>query len=165
MHSFAGPDPHAGGDAHDHRHQVLDHEYLEPRVVFPVHLLRTRNGVVWVFADIAQPRDHPVVEEEVFVEQAGDHNQGGNGVEDGEDEDSDHQFFELVGFGAVVFHHGADAVQGDEAGRQEDGAEDQVDAEGDQDEDAHRLHVPYAHVAHAAQNIPWNNNRTVEITI
>lgn len=154
VHGLPRPDPHARSDPHDHVHQVLDHEHLE--LGPPVRALRLRAGYrVLPPAHVLGPRVHPRVEVHVLVEEAREHYERRHRVQYGEDADPDHQLLQLVGFGAVVFHHSADAEEGHEAGEQEDGAEDQVGAEGRQDEEAERFHAVEAHVADAAQDVAW----------
>lgn len=150
VHCLPRPYPDAGSDAHDHGHEVLDHEHLKPGVALGVDVSRTGHGVLGYLAHVLVPGGHPVLEVGVFVNEARYHDQSWQGVEYGEDAYPDHEFFQFVRFGAVVFHHRAYPEEGDEAGSKENGAEDQVDDEGDQDEHSHRLHVPDAHVAYSA---------------
>ncbi|KAG5899296.1 hypothetical protein JTB14_029250 [Gonioctena quinquepunctata] len=153
VHCLSGPNPHAGRDPDDHRHQVLYHEDLEPGIALDANLPGTRYGVFGLVAHILVPSHHPVVEIGVFVDEAGDDHQGGEGVEDGEDAYPYHELLEFVGLGAVVFHHRADPEEGHEARGEEDRAEDEVDHQGDQDEHAHGVDVPQSHVAYSAEDI------------
>ena len=134
--SFARPDPEAARDAHNHGHQVLDHEHFEVR--FPTKIARpiahrARYGVESLGsrsrAHFHIPCEHPVVEVGLFVEKAGDNDKGGHCVKNREDTDANHQLLELVGLRAVVLHDRANAEQRDETRQQKHGAEDKIDAE------------------------------------
>lgn len=160
VHSFPRPDPHTGSDPHDHVHQILDHENLELGPSVRAFALRTRYRVL-LLAHVLRPRVHPRVEIDVLVEEARQHDEGGNGVEHGEDTYADHELLQLVRLGAVVFHDGADSEEGDEADEKADGSAKQVNTQGDQDEDEEGLHVVEAHVAHAAQDVTWKKTRIV----
>jgi len=154
---LATPDPEGTGDADDEAHQVLDHEHLEVRLAADVARDRTGDAVRGVTrTHVHVPRDHPVVEVALLVEQAGDHDQRRHRIEDGEDADANHELLQFVGLGAVVLHDGADAEQRDEAGEEEYGAEGEVDEQRGEDEAAEGLHVPQAHVAHARQDVAFN---------
>jgi hypothetical protein len=157
---LAGPDPEAAGDADDHGHQVLDHEDLEVRlpaeVASPVaHGAGDRVELLGARAQahLHVPGEHPVVEVGLLVEEAGDDDEGGHRVQDGEYPDAYHELLQLVGLRAVVFHDRADAEERDEAREEEGRPEDEVHAEGGQDEASERLDVPEADVAHARQYV------------
>lgn len=118
------PNPNAGRDADYHRHQIFDHEHLEPGVALRMHVPGTRYSVLGYLAHILVPSHHPILEVGVLVDEARDHDQGRQGVQHGENPYPDHELFQLVRFGAVVFHHRAYPEERDEARREEDGAED-----------------------------------------
>lgn len=125
------PYPDARRDADYHRHEILDHEHLESGVALRVNIPGTGYGVLGYFAHVLVPGYHPVLEVGVFIDEARYHNQCRQGVEHGEHPYPYHELLELVCLGAIVFHHRAYSEEGDEARRQEDGAEDQVDNQGD----------------------------------
>lgn len=157
VHGLVAPDPDGGGDADDHAHEVFDHEHLE--LGFAMGMAGggcvdgAGDGVVFVAAGVEVPGLHPLVEVGLFVEEAGDDDEGGDRVEDGEDADPDHELLQFVGSRPVVLHHGSDAEERHEAGEQEGRAQHQVHAQRGEDEAAQRLHVPHAHVAHARQDV------------
>ena len=106
---LARPYPHAGRDAHDDHHEVLDHENVEVRPWLGGHAVEAVAVVVLSVA--VPPRDHPSVAERLLVEVAGDDDGGRDGVEHGEDSDPHHQLLQLVRLGAVALHDGADAEE------------------------------------------------------
>lgn len=124
VHGLPGPYPHAGSDPHNHRHEVLHHEDLEPGVPLHLYVPGTGDGVLGDLAHVLVPSGHPLLEVGVLVDEARDDDEGRQGVEDGEDAYSYHELLQFVGLGAVVLHHRADPEEGDEAGGEKDGAED-----------------------------------------
>lgn len=157
---LARPDPKAARYPDDHGHQILDHEYLEVRL--PAEIAgaiahRARDRVERLGsgprAHLHVPGEHPLVEVGLLVEEAGYDDEGRDGVEHREYADADHELLELVGLGAVVLHDRAYAEERDEAGQQEDGAEDEVDAEGREHEAPEGLDVPEPDVADAREDV------------
>lgn len=115
VHGLPRPYPNAGSDAHYHRHEVFDHEHLEPRMALRVDIPGTGHGVLGYLAHVLIPGGHPVLEVRVLVDETRYHDQRWQGVEYGEDPYPYHEFFQFVGFSAVVFHHRANSEEGDEA--------------------------------------------------
>lgn len=64
-----------------------------------------------------------------------------------------HEFLQFVGLRAIMFHHCANSEERYETGCQEDGADNQINDEGNQDEYSHRISVPDTDVTDAAQDI------------
>ncbi len=144
------PDPEPRRDAHDQRHQVLDHEHREIRAhLRVVHGTRHRVRL----ARLSAPRLFPLIPKGLLVEITRDHDSGWNRVEDAEDADAHHQPLQLLRFGAVVLHNGPDAEQRHEARQEERDPDEQIDEERRQDESAQRVNAVDAHRAHAAEHI------------
>lgn len=53
------PNPDAGGNTHDHCHQVFDHKHLEPRIGLAGSFLGTRYGIFGLLAYVLVPSVHP----------------------------------------------------------------------------------------------------------
>lgn len=159
--SLTGPDPEATRNAHDHGHQVLDHEHFElglgpdvflavsERAGYRVQGLWSRSR-----AHLHVPGEHPLVEVGLLVEEASYDQHSWNGVQHREDAYPDHQLLQLVGLGAVVLHDGPDAEERHEAGQQEDGAEHEVHTERREDETSEDFGVPETDVANTGKDVP-----------
>lgn len=72
------PDPEAGGDAHNKRHEILYHKDGEVRTHVGVVLDRTWHGVR--LTRLADPRPLPLLSESLLVEVAGDDDGGRHSV-------------------------------------------------------------------------------------
>lgn len=104
---------------------------------------------------------HPSVKIHVLIKQASNYYERRYGVQNWEYSDAYHQFLEFISFRTIVFHDGANPEERHEASKEEDGAQHQVHAKRGHNEIAKRFHVPNSHVAHAAQNVSWNNKKSV----
>lgn len=111
-------------------------------------------------ADLHVPGQHPVVEVGLFVEEAGQDNEGRHGIQYREDADTNHKFLQFIGLGAIVFHNCTDSEERDKSGQQKHSAQDQVHEQGSQDEPSQRVNVPQTDVAYTAQDVTCNNKRT-----
>lgn len=100
-----------------------------------------------------------MVEVGLFVEQAGEDDQGRHGVQDREHADADHQLLQFICFCTVVFHDGTDTEQGDEPGQQEYSAQHKVDEQRGQDETSERVDVPQSDVADPTQDVACNKTK------
>jgi hypothetical protein len=103
---FARPDPNAGRYSHDHVHEILYHKNRKQGMGVFADALRTWHRIILFVAHVVTPRDHPIVEIELFVKQTSNDYHCGYGVQYGKNADADHEFFQFVGFCTVVFHHG-----------------------------------------------------------
>lgn len=80
VHGLPGPDPHTRRYAHDHVHQILDHEHLELGPPVRSLPLRARYRIL-LLAHVLGPRVHPRVEVHVLVEETRQDYQGWNSVQ------------------------------------------------------------------------------------
>lgn len=113
---LAGPDPEARCDAHNQRHEILDHEdckvWAHGRVWWDSSTsleVRARDGIT--LAALGHPAALPLVPKGLFIEVAGDDDGGRHSVEDTEDSDAHHELLQLLCLGAVMLHDGADAEE------------------------------------------------------
>ena len=81
MHGLARPNPHTRSDPHDHVHQVLDHEYGKQRPwgIFE-DVGRARHRIAMLPTHVIAPRDHPIVEIKLFVNQTRDYDHRRYGI-------------------------------------------------------------------------------------
>ena len=121
--SLTGPNPETRRNANNQSHKVLYHKDREiwlPSEVPASFPDRAGYGVgtqmtrAWAYLHV--PGQHPVVEESLLVEQAGEYDEGRHGVEDREDADANHQLLKFVRLCTVVFHDSTDTEEGDETG-------------------------------------------------
>ena len=139
---LAGPDPEAGRGADHQTHEVLEHEHgvVGRRLAGP--------------AALAGPRRLPVVPQVLLIHVARDHDGGRHGVEEGEHADADHQPLQLVRLpAALLLDHVADAEEGDEAGQEERGPDDEVHHQRRDHESAEVGHRLVAHVADSGHGV------------
>lgn len=116
VHSFARPDPHPRGDAHQKAHEVLEHEH---RVVgTPALALEQAVGAV--------VRNLPTLPVVLLVKVTGDYNGGRHRVEYRENPDSDHQLLQFVRFGATLFDDAADPEQRHKSGQKKHCPDEQI---------------------------------------
>lgn len=109
-------------------------------------------------AHIHVPRQHPLVKISLFVEEAGEDNDGRDRVQHAEGSDPHHQLLQFVSLGSVMLHHCSDPEERHEPGQQEDSAQDEVNEEWSQDEASESFDVPQAYVADAAQDVTCNKH-------
>jgi len=122
---LAGPYPHAGRDSHHQRHEVFEHEH-------GVYRLGVRVG----FRAWARQVGHAVGHVPGLVVVAPDDDGRGNGVQDADYADADHELLQLVRLAAahLLLDDVPDAEQRHEPAQQERYAQRQVDDERCQDE-------------------------------
>lgn len=125
LEGLPGPDPETRSYADDHGHQIFDHEHGEVRGHGGEVVDRAGDGEA--LAGVHVPGALPLLPEGLLVEITGDHDGGRNRVEDAEHPDPNHQLLQLLRFGAVMFHDGADPEKRHEASQQEGSTDEQVD--------------------------------------
>lgn len=154
MQSLPRPDPETRGDPHYQSHQILDH--VDGEVWGHPGPGLSRAGNAKGPAVLAEPASLPVRAEGLLIEEAGDNDGGGDGVENAEYPDSHHQPLQLLCLGAVVLHDRADSEERHKPGQQERGTDEEVDEERRQHESAQRVQVAEADEAHATEHIAFD---------
>ena len=90
----------------------------------------------------------------LLVEDAGDDDGGGHGVQHGEHPNPDHQPLQLVRLAAALLpDHAPDPEETDETGQQEGGTDDEVDEKRRQHEASQVLQALVAHEADAGDGV------------
>lgn len=128
MKGFPGPDPETWGDAHNQRHEILDHVDSEVRGHAWGVLKWTRNGQTLTV--LANPAPLPVLAEGLFIEVASNNNSGWHRIKDTEDPNAHHETLQFLCLGAPMFHDGTDTEKWYKACQKKWGANEEVDKEG-----------------------------------
>lgn len=105
---------------------------------------------------MAEPAPLPVCAEGLLIEEAGDDDGGGYGVENAEHPDPNHEPLQLLCLSAVVLHDGADSEQRDEAGQQKGGTDEEIDEERGQHKPSKRVQVAEADEADATEHVAFD---------